>query len=294
MVKRALVLSGGASRGAYQVGALKALIETGHTWTSIHGISVGSLNAAWLTSHSVCKDYDIAGLIQLWSNISQSEDMIKPWSNIRFFNYLMSIWKGSLNSHKNLKAIIERNIKAESIHSSNIKLTVGCCSMNDGHYLAIAGNNPHIIDFVLASSMLPVVFNPIIIKNEKWVDGGIRHQIPIVEALAERPAEIDIILTRNPIASYDIKIEADMTKLRSAPRMALRASEIMNDQIYQADFNTALRAARTVQNVNFSLYLPEGVSSIKDSLVFNPALIKETIQLGYEETMKVLAKAKGQ
>ena len=52
MTKRALVLSGGGSRGSYQVGAIQALLEAGRQWNTIHGISVGALNASWLAMHS--------------------------------------------------------------------------------------------------------------------------------------------------------------------------------------------------------------------------------------------------
>ena len=42
--KTALVLSGGGSRGAYQVGCWKALNELGFTFDMVVGVSVGALN----------------------------------------------------------------------------------------------------------------------------------------------------------------------------------------------------------------------------------------------------------
>jgi predicted acylesterase/phospholipase RssA len=42
--KKALVLSGGSVKGAFQAGALKAVFETGYAPEIITGISVGSLN----------------------------------------------------------------------------------------------------------------------------------------------------------------------------------------------------------------------------------------------------------
>ena len=44
--KTALVLSGGGSRGAYQCGAWRALIELGIPVDMVVGVSVGSLNSA--------------------------------------------------------------------------------------------------------------------------------------------------------------------------------------------------------------------------------------------------------
>lgn len=45
---RALVLSGGGGRGAYQVGVVKALYESGMRFDYIFGASVGGLNAVMI------------------------------------------------------------------------------------------------------------------------------------------------------------------------------------------------------------------------------------------------------
>ena len=49
--KTALVLSGGGSRGAYQVGAWRALEELGWTFDMVIGVSVGSLNGAMVVQN---------------------------------------------------------------------------------------------------------------------------------------------------------------------------------------------------------------------------------------------------
>src|SRR5438132_527026 len=48
MKTKALVLSGGAVKGSFQAGAIKAVIEHGFIPDIIYGISVGSLNGAFL------------------------------------------------------------------------------------------------------------------------------------------------------------------------------------------------------------------------------------------------------
>ena len=49
-MKVGLVLSGGGAKGAYQVGALKALQELGTTIDVVAGASIGALNGAVLVS----------------------------------------------------------------------------------------------------------------------------------------------------------------------------------------------------------------------------------------------------
>ena len=288
MTKRALVLSGGGSRGAYQVGAIQALLEAGRTWNTVHGISVGALNASWIAMHSPMEQpHSINGLLDIWNNINTSDDIYTRWNPVKPINYLYSMWKGSLHSGQPLKNLVDKFLDKQKIVSSGVKLTVGCVNLNTTEYTVIEGDNPAIKEFILASSHLPLVFEPMELYGEKWVDGGIRHQIPIYEALKERPDEIDVILT-SPIAIKDRMLPA--TNLTSAPRVALRASEIMSDQIYLMDCYTVLRAAKTLENVKINMFIPS-VSPNQNSMDFNKEKIQAGIKLGYDETiMKLIQK----
>lgn len=288
MTKRALVLSGGGSRGAYQVGAIQALLEGGRTWDTVHGISVGALNASWIAMHSPMEQrHSISGLLDIWNNINTSDDIFTRWNPVKPINYLYSMWKGSLHSGQPLERLVDKFLDISKIKGSGVKLTVGCVNLNTSEYVVTDQDHTSLKEFILASSHLPLVFEPIELYGEKWVDGGIRHQIPIYEALKERPDEIDVILT-SPIATRDRMLPA--TNLTSAPRVALRASEIMSDQIYLMDCYTVLRAARTLENVKINVYIPS-VSPNQNSMDFSKEKIQAGIKLGYEETiMKLLQK----
>ena len=62
-MKRALVLNGGGSRGAYEIGAWQALDELGVRFDGVYGTSIGALNAALFAQG------DLDGAVKLWSNI---------------------------------------------------------------------------------------------------------------------------------------------------------------------------------------------------------------------------------
>lgn len=286
-MKRSLVLSGGGSRGAYQVGSLQALLGAGRTWDTVHGISVGALNASWIAMHSKTEQpQSINGLLDIWNNITTSDHIFTRWNPIKPINYLYSMWKGSLHSGQPLKNIVDKFLDRERIVSSGVKLTVGCVNLNTSEYTVIDGDNIAIKEYILASSHLPLVFEPMELYREKWVDGGIRHQIPIYEALKERPDEIDVILT-SPIAVRDRMLPA--TNLTSAPRVALRASEVMSDQIYLMDCYTVLRAAKTLEKVKINIFIPS-TSPNQDSMDFNGEKIQAAIKQGYIETTDKLQK----
>src|SRR6185437_16702883 len=59
-VRRALVLSGGAARGAYEVGALKALNEMGFQFDVVIGTSIGAVNAIFFAQQALDR------LEQIW------------------------------------------------------------------------------------------------------------------------------------------------------------------------------------------------------------------------------------
>ena len=58
-----LVLAGGGTRGAYQVGVWKALQELGIKITAITGASIGALNGALFLQN------DFNSLVKLYENI---------------------------------------------------------------------------------------------------------------------------------------------------------------------------------------------------------------------------------
>ena len=64
-----LVLEGGGAKGAYQIGAWKALKEAGIKINAVAGTSVGALNGAL-----ICMD-ELEMAQQMWSNLTYSQVM---------------------------------------------------------------------------------------------------------------------------------------------------------------------------------------------------------------------------
>ena len=79
MKKTAVVLAGGGSRGAYQIGAWKAMRELGIDYQLVTGTSVGALNGALM----VQQDFDRA--LSVWENLSFQDvvgDMLKDKTDL--------------------------------------------------------------------------------------------------------------------------------------------------------------------------------------------------------------------
>lgn len=287
--KRSLVLSGGGSRGAWQAGAIKALIQDGKWWDTIHGVSVGSLNGAFLAMHTKEElqqeiKLNKFELEHIWNSIKNSDDIYRPWSKIKPINYLFSVVKGSLNSGEPLKKLLTSMWKPEKKTVS--RFTVGCTDLTTGMYKVVNDTHGNFTDFLLASSHLPIVFQPIqldfgwqtINTNGLWVDGGIRHQIPFEEALLENSDEIDVVLT-SPIF-VEHRFWQKNIKTSSTPKIALRASEIMSDQIYQSDVQAILKEIKTNKKCKITIYAPTYLP-VQDSMEFCQKTIKKNFENGY-------------
>lgn len=90
-MRLALVLMGGGARAAYQVGALKALVEIAHDvdperrtspFTVICGTSAGAINAASIASHADDFAHGVNRLIDFWSHIRANQVYRTDWLGV--------------------------------------------------------------------------------------------------------------------------------------------------------------------------------------------------------------------
>ena len=70
-MKQAIALAGGGTKGAYQVGAWKAMRELGIPFDIVTGTSIGSVTAALM----VQDDFDRAW--ELWTHITEEQIMLE-------------------------------------------------------------------------------------------------------------------------------------------------------------------------------------------------------------------------
>lgn len=173
--KWGLVLSGGGGKGAYQIGALEALSECGLLQNIIacSGVSVGALNMCILAQ----QDLNIGSAI--WSDISYKK-LLDP--DIKLFD-----GKEGLFKRDGLNDIINQYINLEKIVNSKIEL-YACASqyknLDDlvpkAMYFSL-NNQPYerIRKILLASSALPIVYEPVAIDEFHYRDGGLTDNMPV-------------------------------------------------------------------------------------------------------------------
>jgi NTE family protein len=196
---RALVLSGGGSKGAYQVGVLRYLTEQGLSWDIVCGVSVGALNGSFISQYE--KDFQRQGamhLEMLWKTIKGNRSIYRTHT----LGQLGRILEGGLFSAKPLRDMIYDNLDRTNILASGVKLHVGAISCTTGEYRSVDEMNENLHDWIVASSAFPVAFPPVKIDGDTWTDGGIGKYSPLSDVLPyiDEITEIDFIATE-PIES---------------------------------------------------------------------------------------------
>ena len=155
-----LVLSGGGTRGFAHLGAIKALEELGYKPTMISGASAGAIAGAFY-----CYGYSPDEIFEI---------IIK--TNV------FKIVRPALNSRGLLKLDVVEDVLLEYLpendfESLKIPLFVAATNLVKGHITFFSKGE--LIKPVIASSCVPLIFTPIAIEEEVYVDGGILNNLPV-------------------------------------------------------------------------------------------------------------------
>lgn len=259
----ALVLAGGGGKGAYQIGAWQALKEFGldKRIGAVAGTSVGALNGALFAQG----DFDTA--LKAWQSVDN--DRILQIEKSRYLDALKKfqlsrVFTDGIFSSQGLTAMIENYGNLEKVNRSPVTLIATCCRITDfslrdfklpelkARYFRLNDMPPEKISAVLlASSAIPLVFDSILIDGDRYVDGGLVDNVPILPVYNLGYRKI-------------IVINLDM--YFRLPREKYRDADIIE---------VAPEHSRS-----------ETLSSILD---FNPDSICSHIQQGYKDTSQVLS-----
>ena len=291
---RALVLSGGASKGAYQAGALKHLLgDLGIQYDAVCGTSVGAINGAYLAMFPHGQEKKcIENLEKLWRTLTNSHiyvnwlDWPKPFS---YIGYIAALWKPSLYNSQPLMDLVNKYYDQEKIRASGKKLRISAVSLNTGEFRMFSENYEDVVGAVLASSSFPGAFCPIKLENQLWTDGGVREITPLKSAIELGVDSIDVIVTSPRKELSDFTNDPNMLKL--GPRII----DIMSEEIMINDLERALEINNLIKNgtvipnkkyIDIRIIRPDR-ELVKSSLEFEQEFIRPMIDKGYEDAKKL-------
>ena len=227
--KIGLVLPGGGARAAYQVGVLKAiseLIPDSNPFSIISGTSAGAINASLLASRSQSLKEAVEVLSGVWCNFktnkvyrTETTVMLKS-----IFQWLLTVSSGgvlaknpkSLLDNSPLRQLLEDTINLEGIKNNINKGNLDAFAITAASYsskksvtffqseeddidwerfLRVGVKTDILIDHLMASIALPLIFPAVKINNEYFGDGAMRQATPLSPAIRLGAEKLLIINT---------------------------------------------------------------------------------------------------
>lgn len=156
----ALAFCGGAARGYSCIGVLKALESMSVSVDAFAGTSMGALIAALASAGYTAAE------IEAIAKKTKISDMVE-------FG-LGNIGEGIFTMGK-LRKFLSR-LLPETFENLKYPLYVTTVDLDTGD--TVVFNSGKLLDVLLASCAVPIIFKPVIINNRRLVDGGLKLLIP--------------------------------------------------------------------------------------------------------------------
>lgn len=248
---RAIVLSGGGSKGAYQMGVWAALKKLNIHYDIVTGTSVGALNAALMVQKTFYK-----GLF-FWYNLNSkmifNEDLKQDYHTKEGKKEILKWYaKGVLNGGievKGLEDTIRQVIQPKKVLKSNVDMGIVTFNMKTLKPKIVKKkdlNENNLCDYLLASASCFPAFKMKTIEEENYIDGGIYDNLPINLAID------------------------------------LGATEVIAIDLKEVGFK------QKVKNKNIPITYIEPRNDIGSFLIFEKNMSRRAMRLGYNDTLKAM------
>lgn len=251
---KALVFAGGGAKGAYQMGAWKALRKLKMDFDIVTGTSIGALNGALYVQDSYYRG------MRLWlttdfyklfgSDLEEMRDLkkaIKLYSN-------NVINKSGIDT-ENFEKFVKRWINIDRFYKSKIEYGLVTYNLSDRepHFATKKKTKKEkMCDYIIASASCFPAFELKEIDGDKFIDGGYYDNLPINLAIEMGADEV-------------VAIELDSLGIR-----------------------------RLVKDKSKKITIIKPTSDLGSFLVFDKKQIKRNMRLGYNDTLKAFGHLDGE
>ena len=155
-----LALSGGGARGFAHPGALKAIEDFGLRPDIISGTSSGA----------------IAGVF--YADGYTPEEIINLFVGKEFREFVdIQVPVVALFGTSGFRRFLKKHLRAKNFEELKIPVKITVTNLDEGK-TAVFDRGP-IIDALIASCSIPIIFNPVIIDGISYVDGGVCKNFPV-------------------------------------------------------------------------------------------------------------------
>ncbi|MGB1169898.1 MAG: patatin-like phospholipase family protein [Flavobacteriaceae bacterium] len=291
-MKKALVISGGGSKGAFAGGVAEYLLKEKK---NIYDIFLGTSTGSLMVSHLALGKID--ALKSIYTQVNQRSIFdINPFRitnkngvtivNIRHTATILNFLKGSktFGESKNLRKLISKNITRELYDTilkekKEVVVTVSNFTANRIEYKSIQNNTyEDFCDWIWGSCNY-IPFMSLLEKNgHQYGDGGFGCLIPIREAIERGAREIDAII-----------LETEITQINRMPAknpfsLLFTVQEFMMEHVEKHNITIGKLSAKQ-NGVALNLYYTPTVLTT-NSLVFEAKKMAKWWKSGYEYAQK--------
>ncbi|EAS18862.1 patatin-like phospholipase family protein [Nonlabens mediterrranea] len=215
---RALVISGGGSKGAFAGGVAQYLIEEKKLDYDIYiGTSTGSLLISHLALHKIEKIKEVYTNVNQKSIFSNCPFIIKRSKygveeiKINHWNVLRNFLNGNktFGESKNLRKLIKKIFTIEEFNElkatqKEVIVTVSNLSLNETEYKSIQEvSYEDFCDWIWISCNYIPFMSMVKKDNCEYADGGYGSMVPIKEAIERGATTVDVIVLETEATYYN-------------------------------------------------------------------------------------------
>ena len=189
-LQEVVVLSGGGSLGAAQVGALRALFEAGIRPDAFVGCSVGALNAAFLAVDPTPER--LSELEAVWRKLERGDIFGR---SRRLSHPLVHAVRRDdhLYEPDSLRALVRRWVPIDDLGDTAVPCHVVTTDLFTGQPAWWCDGDP--VTVLTASACLPALFPPVVLGDSLHVDGGVVCPVPVERGLELGGARVWVVDT---------------------------------------------------------------------------------------------------
>jgi NTE family protein len=240
-----IVLSGGAARGFTHLGVLRALEEFQMKPDIISGVSAGAIAGA------------------LYADGFAPEEILEIYTRKNFFDFLqLTVPKTGFFKATGLRETLKKNLRAVTFDQLKIPLVVTATNLLEGKSEYIRDGD--LVEAILASSCVPVLFETIMINNVPYIDGGVMNNMP-AEPIAG---------SCNKLVGVYINPTGSIRELKGLVHIAERS------------FHLAIASEMRTKQHFFDIFIEP--SEITNYSLFDLKKAPELFEVGYRKAMQIL------
>lgn len=289
---KALVISGGGSKGAFAGGVAQYLMQgLGKEYDMFLGTSTGSLLIPHLSLNKIDKVYN------LFTNVTQRDifsvsPFVQRKKGDREFvsiDFVNSLWqfvrmKRTFGESKHLKKNIRRNFTKEEFETilatkEDVVVTVSNLSKNRVEYKSINDcSYEEFCDWIWISCNYIPFMSLATVNGFEYADGGLGCVIPIREAIQRGATEVDAIVLEAET------MEGKKVLGKNPFSLMLGLFGHLLDQVERNDITIGKLAAKN-KDVNLNIYYTP-TSLTENSLIFSKRLMEKWWQQGFDYAKK--------